>query len=173
MADHLNVIERKLIDNLRDGTFNTTAGIGSGSAWDTTDVTVFGQFPSTDRIKYPCIITEMISNGIQEQFMGQDITYGSSDTAAIGELYGVGFRIHIAVDRDSSITVSGAPYKERRLLNYLMLNCANVLTDTEFDAATTEVTQRIFSGFQDVGYNSEMEIWASVATMIIVFKNNR
>ena len=45
--------------------------------------------------------------------------------------------------------------------------------DTEFDAATTEVTQRIFSGFQDVGYNSEMEIWASVATMIIVFKNNR
>ena len=173
MADHLNVIERKLIDNLRDGTFNTTAGIGSGSAWDTTDVTVFGQFPSTDRIKYPCIITEMISNGIQEQFMGQDITYGSSDTAAIGELYGVGFRIHIAVDRDSSITVSGAPYKERRLLNYLMLNCANVLTDTEVDAATTEVTQRIFSGFQDVGYNSEMEIWASVATMIIVFKNNR
>ena len=173
MADHLNVIERKLIDNLRDGTFNTTAGIGSGSAWDTTDVTVFGQFPSTDRIKYPCIITEMISNGIQEQFMGQDITYGSSDTAAIGELYGVGFRIHIAVDRDSSITVSGAPYKESRLLNYLMLNCANVLTDTEFDAATTEVTQRIFSGFQDVGYNSEMEIWASVATMIIVFKNNR
>ena len=173
MADHLNVIERKLIDNLRDGTFNTTAGTGSGSAWDTTDVTVFGQFPSTDRIKYPCIITEMISNGIQEQFMGQDITYGSSDTAAIGELYGVGFRIHIAVDRDSSITVSGAPYKERRLLNYLMLNCANVLTDTEFDAATTEVTQRIFSGFQDVGYNSEMEIWASVATMIIVFKNNR
>jgi hypothetical protein len=173
MADHLNVIERKLIDNLRDGTFNTTAGTGSGSAWDTTDVTVFGQFPSTDRIKYPCIITEMISNGIQEQFMGQDITYGSSDTAAIGELYGVGFRIHIAVDRDSSITVSGAPYKERRLLNYLMLNCANVLMDTEFDAATTEVTQRIFSGFQDVGYNSEMEIWASVATMIIVFKNNR
>ena len=177
MADHLNVIERKLIDNLRDGTFNTTAGIGSGSAWDTTDVTVFGQFPSTDRIKYPCIITEMISNGIQEQFMGQDITYGSSDTAAIGELYGVGFRIHIAVDRDSSITVSGAPYKERRLLNYLMLNCANVIMDCDFigSAASTdtEVVQRIFSGFQDVGYNPELEIWAAMATMVVVFKNER
>ena len=173
MADHLNVIERKLIDNLRDGTYNTTAGIGSGSAWDTTDVTVFGQFPSTDRIKYPCIITEMISNGMQEQFMGQDITYGASDTAAIGELYGVGFRIHIAVDRESSITVSTEPYKERRLINYLMLNCANVLMDTLFDSATTEVTERIFSGFQEVGYNPEMEIWAAFATMIIVFKNNR
>jgi len=173
MADHLNVIERKLIDNLRDGTYNTTAGIGSGSAWDTTDVTVFGQFPSTDRIKYPCIITEMISNGMQEQFMGQDITYGASDTAAIGELYGVGFRIHIAVDRESSITVDSEPYKERRLINYLMLNCANVLMDTLFDSATTEVTERIFSGFQEVGYNPEMEIWAAFATMIIVFKNNR
>ena len=173
MPDHLNVIERKLIDNLRDGTYNTTAGIGSGSAWDTTDVTVFGQFPSTDRIKYPCIITEMISNGIQEEFMAQKLTYGSSDTEAIGELYGVGFRIHIAVDRESSITVDSEPYKERRLINYLMLNCANVITDTLFDSATTEVTQRIFSGFQDVGYNSKMEVWAAVATMIIVFKNNR
>jgi len=173
--DHLNNLERQLIDNLRDGTYNTTAGIGSGSAWDTADVTVFGQFPTTDQTKYPCIITEMIANGIQEEFMGQDITYGGS--AAKGELYGVGFRVHIAVDRDSSITVSGAPYKERRLLNYLMINCANVIMDCDFigsEATTdTEVVQRIFSGFQDVGYNPELEIWAAMATMVIVFKNNR
>ena len=173
--DHLNNLERQLIDNLRDGTYNTTAGIGSGSAWDPADVTVFGQFPTTDQTKYPCIITEMIANGIQEEFMGQDITYG--DAAAKGELYGVGFRVHIAVDRDSSITVSGAPYKERRLLNYLMINCANVIMDCDFigsEATTdTEVVQRIFSGFQDVGYNPELEIWAAMATMVIVFKNNR
>ena len=173
--DHLNNLERQLIDNLRDGTYNTTAGIGSGSAWDPADVTVFGQFPTTDQTKYPCIITEMIANGIQEEFMGQDITYGGS--AAKGELYGVGFRVHIAVDRDSSITVSGAPYKERRLLNYLMINCANVIMDCDFigsEATTdTEVVQRIFSGFQDVGYNPELEIWAAMATMVIVFKNNR
>ena len=169
--DHINNVERQLIDNLRAGTYNTNAGIGSGSAWSTSDVTVFGQFPTTDQTKYPCIITEIMSNGISEQFMGQKVTYGGSPK--VGELYGIAVRIHLAVDRASSITVSGAPYKERRLLNYLMLNCANVLMDTEFDAATTEVTQRIFSGFQDVGYNSEMEIWASVATMIIVFKNNR
>ena len=169
--DHINNVERQLIDNLSAGTYNTNAGIGSGSAWSTSDVTVFGQFPTTDQTKYPCIITEIMSNGISEQFMGQKVTYGGSPK--VGELYGIAVRIHLAVDRASSITVSGAPYKERRLLNYLMLNCANVLMDTEFDAATTEVTQRIFSGFQDVGYNSEMEIWASVATMIIVFKNNR
>ena len=173
--DHLNNLERQLIDNLRDGTYNTTAGTGSGSAWDTADVTVFGQFPTTDQTKYPCIITEMISNGIQEEFMGQNLTYGGSEK--IGELYGVGFRIHIAVDRDSSITVSGAPYKERRLLNYLMLNCANVIMDCDFigSAASTdtEVVQRIFSGFQDVGYNPELEIWAAMATMVVVFKNER
>ena len=173
--DHLNNLERQLIDNLRDGTYNTTAGIGSGSAWDTTDVTVFGQFPTTDQTKYPCIITEMIANGIQEEFMGQNITYGGSEKK--GELYGVGFRVHIAVDRDSSITVSGAPYKERRLLNYLMINCANVIMDCDFigsEAATdSEVVQRIFSGFQDVGYNPELELWAAMATMVIVFKNER
>ena len=31
-TDHLNVIERKLIDTLRSGTYNTTDGVGSGSA---------------------------------------------------------------------------------------------------------------------------------------------
>ena len=55
--DHINNVERQLIDNLRAGTYNTNAGIGSGSAWSTSDVTVFGQFPTTDQTKYPCIIT--------------------------------------------------------------------------------------------------------------------
>ena len=69
MADHLNVIERLLIDNLRTGTYNTTAGIGSGSAWDSGDITVFGQYPEPEDIKYPCIIVDMVANGIEEQFM--------------------------------------------------------------------------------------------------------
>lgn len=173
--DHINNIERQLIDNLRAGTYNTNAGIGSGSAWTSSDVTVFGQFPSTDQVTYPCIITEIMSNGISEQFMGQKLTYGGAPK--VGELYGIAVRIHLAVDRASSITVSGAPYKERRLLNYLMLNCANVLNDCDFigseSSTDTEVVQRTFSGFQDIGYNPDLEIWAAMATMVIVFKNDR
>ena len=82
--DHLNVIERQLIDTMRSGNYNTTAGIGSGSAWVSGNVKVFGQFPDTDEVEYPCIVIEMVANGMEEQFMGQDLTYGASDTAAIG-----------------------------------------------------------------------------------------
>ena len=169
-VDHLNIVERKLIDNLRTGTYNTAAG--TGTAWSSSDVTVFGQFPSTDQTKYPAIITEMAANGIEQQYFGQNITFGSSNTAAKGELYGVVFNIHLAVDRDSSITVDG-PYKERRLLNYLMLNSANVLMDVDFSSTTTEVVERHFTGFTDMGYNPDLEIWAAMASLVIVFKNNR
>ena len=170
-VDHLNIVERKLIDNLRAGTYNTAAG--TSTAWSAADVTVFGQFPSTDQTKYPAIITEMSANGIEEQYFGQNLTFGGSDTAAKGELYGVGFKIHLLVDRDSSITIDGEPYKERRLLNYLMLNSANVLMDVDYNATTTEVVERHFTGFTDIGYNPDLEIWAAMATMVIVFKNNR
>jgi len=171
--DHLNVIERQLIDTMRSGNYNTTAGIGSGSAWVSGNVTVFGQFPDTDEVQYPCVVIEMVANGLEEQFMGQDLTYGASDTAAIGELYGVGFNIHIAVDKDSSLTIDAEPYKERRLLNYLMLNCADILMDCNFTTTTTEVTERHYSGFREIGYNPQLEIWASLCSMVIVFKNNR
>ena len=170
-VDHLNIVERKLIDNLRAGTYNTAAG--TSTAWSSSDVTVFGQFPTTDQTKYPAIITEMVANGIEQQYMGQNLTFGASDTAAKGELYGVGFNIYLMVDRDCSITISGEPYKERRLLNYLMLNSANVLMDVDFSATTTEVTERHFSGFREVGYNPDLETWNAVASMVIVFKNNR
>ena len=85
-VDHLNNIERALIDNLRTGKYNTTGGIGSGSGWSSSDVTVFGQFPTTDENKYPCIITEMKANGIETQFMGQQLTSGSANGIALGEL---------------------------------------------------------------------------------------
>ena len=170
-VDHLNIVERKLIDNIRTGTYNTTGG--TSTAWSSSDVTVFGQFPSTTDVKYPAIVTEMSANGLETQFMGQKLTFGASNTEAVGELYGVAFRINIAVDRASTITVSGEPYKERRLLNYLMLNCANVLMDTDFSSTNTDVVQRNYTGFQDIGYNPDLEIWAATANMIIVFKNNR
>ena len=179
-VDHLNIVERKLIDNLRTGTYNTASS--TANAWSASDVTVFGQFPTTTEVQYPAIVSEMNANGLETQFMGQNITFGGSDTAAKGELYGVAFKIHIAVDRASTITVSGEPYKERRLLNYLMLNCANVLMDLDFSnitkgatgtPAATEVDQRMFSGFRDLAYNPELELWMATASMVIVFKNSR
>jgi len=164
-TDHLNIIERKLIDNLRTGTYS------GGTAWSSGDVIVFGQFPDTEDIKYPCIIVQMLANGIEEQFMGQAISSGSSTVK--GELYGVGFNMNIAVDKESSITVGGTPYKQRRLLNYLMLNCANVIMDADFTSTDTEVVQRVYTGFRNVGYEPALEVWAAMTGMIVVFKNTR
>ena len=170
-TDHLNVIERKLIDNLRAGTYNTTAGIGSGNAWSDGDITVFGQFPETEDAKYPCIIVEMVAHGIEQQFMGQLITSGGSD--AIGELYGVGFNLYCMVKQDNSITVATVPYKQRRLINYLMLNCANVVMDCDFTGTDTEVEERHYTGFREIGYNPDLEIWLGKTSMVIMFKNTR
>ena len=164
-TDHLNIIERKLIDNLRTGTYS------GGTAWSEGDVTVFGQFPDTEDVKYPCIIIQMLANGIEQQFMGQKVTSGSSTTT--GEVYGVGFNLHVAVDKDSSITVGGTPYKQRRLLNYLMLNCANVLMDCDFSATNTDVLQHLYTGFRNVGYDARLEVCAAVTGMVLTFKNTR
>ena len=174
--DHLNNIERALIDKLRSGTYVTTGG--SATAWSTSDVTVYGQFPTTDDVSYPCLIVEMVANGIETQFMGQNLS-NNAGTSAKGELYGIGFNIYIMVDRASSITITNTtsggdiaqPYKERRLLNYIMLNGANVLMDLDFadivkgaagTPAATEIDERHFSGFKNIGYS-----------MVVTFKNSR
>jgi len=170
-VDHLNVIERKLIDNLRAGLYNTTAGIGSGTAWSEGDITVFGQFPETEDVQYPCIVVEQMANGIEQQFMGQLLTSGGSD--AIGELYGIGFGITCAVEIESSMTVNATAYKQRRLINYLMNNCANILMDCDFNTTDTEVTERLFSGFSRIGYNRTSEVWAASCNLVLVFKNTR
>ncbi len=117
----------------------------------------------------------MVANGIETQFMGQRLSFGASDTKQIGELYGVGFNIYLIVDRDCSITPTGGStkYKQRRLINYLMLNSANILMDTDFSTTDTEVDERHFSGFKDIGYDPKLEHWVAVASMVIVFKNTR
>ena len=164
-TDHLNVVERELIDNLRTGTYS------GGTAWSSGDVTVFGQFPDTEDIKYPCIIIQMLANGIEQQFMGQSISSGSSSVT--GELYGIGFNMHVAVDKESSITVGGTPYKQRRLLNYLMLNCANVIMDCDFSGTSVEILQRNFAGFRQITYDPDRELWVCLTGMVVTFLNTR
>jgi len=176
MTDHINNVERKLIDNLRHGKYRTVDGIDSGSAWTSGSVEVYGQFPETVDIKYPCVVLELRANGTEEQFYGQSITSGAS-VPAIGELYGVGFDVWCAVDIESSVTVDATPYKQRRLMNYLMLNTANIVMDCDFgDTSTTpytEVVDRHYTGFRDIGYNPDTEVWFARASLLITFKNAR
>lgn len=164
MADFINTIERALIDQLRT---------------DFTGFTVFGQYPSQVDVTYPCIIVEQIANGQDENFMGQNVTFGSSATEKTGEIYGLGFRFNILVNKESQKSIvpdggGGAEvYKQRRLLNWAMLNIANTLMDITFDATKVQVVERRFNGFTDVGYEPELELWGSTATMAISFENYR
>jgi len=162
MADFINTIERAIIDQLRT---------------DFSGFTVYGQYPSQVDVSYPCIVVEQIANGADTQFYGQNTTFGGSDKT--GEVYGLGFRFHLIVDKASSKSISpdgggsAEVYKQRRLLNWAMLNVANTLMDITFDAAKVQVIERRFNGFSEVGYESHLELWGSTATMMVTFKNFR
>jgi len=167
-ADHLNVIERKLVDELRNPT---------GSPWPSGSVTVFGQFPETADIKYPCIIVEHVANGLETQFMGQKATFGGQEETA--EIYGMGFSIWVACQKESTLSVippggaEAVQYKQRRLINYLQQQVANILMDVEFDPDLTEVLERHFQGFRNMTYEPSREVWAARTSLLVTFLNYR
>ena len=162
MADFINTIERAIIDQLRT---------------DFSGVTVYGQYPSQVDVTYPCIVVEQIANGADTQFYGQNTTFGGSDKT--GEVYGLGFRFHLIVDKASSKSISpdgggsAEVYKQRTLLNLAKLNVANTLMDITFDATKVQVIERRFNGFSEVGYEPQLELWGSTATMMVTFENFR
>lgn len=162
MADFINTIERAIIDQLRT---------------DFSGFTVYGQYPSQVDVTYPCIVVEQIANGADTQFYGQNTTFGGSEKT--GEVYGLGFRFHLIVDKASSKSISpdgggsAEVYKQRRLLNWAMLNVANTLMDITFDATKVQVIERRFNGFSEVGYEPQLELWGSTATMMVTFENFR
>tara|TARA_R110000751_G_C13613395_1_gene463679 strand:- start:40 stop:552 length:513 start_codon:yes stop_codon:yes gene_type:complete len=167
--DHLNYIERILINNLRTGTYKTGVDPVDAQAWTDGSVKVFGQFPEPEEAMYPCLIVQMVANGIEEQFMGQHM----SDNKR-GELYGAAFQVHCIVDSESTLdNGSGSGFKQRRLLNYMMLAVANIITDCTFDPAETEIVSRFHTGFKEIGYDPTLELYAATTGMIIVFKNDR
>jgi hypothetical protein len=169
MPDHLNYIERTLVDNLRTGTYKTGWDAASATAWPSGEVKVFGQFPEAEEAEYPCIIVQMVANGIEEQFLGMDM---SGDKR--GELYGAAFQIHCMVNTESTLSSGdGQGYKQRRLLNYLMLAAANIIQDCDFSPAATEVVSRYHTGFKEIGYDPTLELYAATTGMIIVFRNSR
>ena len=159
--DFLNIIERAVIDELRDKFPNCS---------------VYGQYPEAVNAQWPAIILEMVGSGMQEKFMGKKVTFGSSNTASTGEIYGVIYVIHLIVDKDSQVNVDNSGtiegYKQRRLLNYLMLNVANAIQDMDF-GSTIQIVERNLQSWSDVGFASDLELWGATATLSIFFENYR
>ena len=156
MADFINIIERALIDSLRT---------------DFPEASVYGQFPQAVNITYPAIILELVGMGQEQKFMGEALTFG---TAGKGEIYGVIYRIHLIVDSESMPTTGDASgYKQRRLLNYYMLNVANTITDIVFEESDVEIVERHLRSWEDVGWGPDLEIWGASASYICYFKNFR
>ena len=184
--DYLNVIERKIIDELRIffNTVNSSANDGK--------VFVSGQFPEPEELKFPSIVVQQIGSGFEEQFFGKKVTFGSDSYD--GEIYGVGYLIHIFIDKESELDVGTTPqgsskYRQRRLLNWMMLNIANVLNDISWDIevtskpaglsynpnydASVDVQERHLQAWRDVGYSPVMQWWGASAQFMLTFLNYR
>jgi hypothetical protein len=159
--DYINIIERALIDQLRD---------------DFDGCHVFGQYPEAVEIAYPALIVEITSSGLFDKFMGEKLTFGGEEKT--GELVGLMYMIHLIVDKDSQMTVNSEVFKQRRLMNYLMLNVVNTFTDMGGSIGgtwptTVEITHQELSNWTDIGYDPEMELWGASAVYMLVFKNYR
>ena len=159
--DFINIIEREIIKQLR-------AEFGTAH--------VFGQFPEAVDVSYPAIIIQLVASGADEQFMGRQVTFGPDDTEATGEVYGMVLHIHLIVDGESVISVENDPdtegYKQRRLLNYLMLNVANTVSDMTFPS-TVEILERHLRAWSEIGYIPALELWGASAVYSVSFKNWR
>ena len=184
--DYLNVIERKIIDELRIffNTVNSSANDGV--------VNVVGQFPEPEELKFPSVVVQQVGSGFEEQFMGENVTFGGVQYS--GEILGVGFLIHVILDKEAELDVGTTPqgsskYRQRRLLNWMMLNIANVINDIDWATAVSsqpaglsynpnydasvDVQEKHLQAWRDVGYSSRMEWWGASSQFVITFLNYR
>ena len=138
------------------------------------DIHFYGEFPEAEEVKFPAVIIQQTASGFIEQMMGQSMTLGSSSGS--GEIYGIGYNIHIISERNTEITIGGAVYKQRKLLNWLMLNIANEITDlkfNEYQEETMEVIERRLMGWRDIGYMPEFQWYGASCDYSLTFKNFR
>ena len=186
--DYLNVIERKIIDELRIffNTHNSSANDGV--------VKVYGQFPEPEELKFPAVIIEQIGSGLEEKMVGEKVTFGNSSYS--GEMYGVAYSINILIDKEASFNIGTSPqgttnakYKQRRLLNWMMLNIANTINSidwaTEVSSSpaglsynprydgSVEVHESHLRAWRDVGYLPAFQWYGATAQFSLVFKNYR
>jgi len=169
--DFLNVIERALMMGISD----------SINAAVTGDVYVYGEFPETEDLKFPAIIVQHTGSGFEEQFMGQKQTLGL--TSGKGEIYGMAYTVHIIVDKETAITIDtdgndspDTSYKQRRLLNWMMLNISNSVTDIKWETYQEddlEVTERYLRGWRNIGFIKDLQWYGASADFLLFFKNFR
>ena len=165
--DYLNVIERALMMGLSDK-INTLTGSGE-------DIYIFGQIPETEELRFPCIVIQQVASGISEKYFGETITFGDEQNQT-GEAYGIGFMIHLMTDKETAITVGSSDYKQRRLLNWLMLNVANALQDinwNDYEEEDLEILERHVLAWNDIGFMPQMDWYGASCKMSVVFLNKR
>ena len=171
--DFLNVIERALMMGISDSVNSLTE---SGE-----NIHVFGEFPEVEELKFPAVIVQHTGSGFEEQFMGQQVTLGSS--SGTGEVYGASYTIHVICEKETTIQVTSgassttdANYKQRRLLNWLMLNVANSVMDVNFDnyeEEDTQVIERHLNSWSNVGFIPDLQWYGASADFMITFTNLR
>ena len=164
--DFLNVIERALMMGVSDKINSAVTG----------DIHVYGQFPETEDLKFPALVVQQVGSGFEEKFHGEKITFGSDSVTSTGEVYGMGFLIHILVDKETEITISGEVYKQRRLVNWLMLNIANTIMEIDwgvYEEEELQILERHLQQWRDIGFISEVQWYGATAEFEIYFLNKR
>ena len=163
--DFLNIIERAMMMGLSDKLNNATSD---------GDIYFYGEFPEAEEIKFPAVVVQQVASGFSEQMVGQSMTFGGA--SGTGEIYGINYNIHIICERENEITIGGSVYKQRRLLNWIMLNVANELTDLDFSTyqeENLEILSRRLLAWRDIGYMPEFQWYGASCDYGLTFKNYR
>ena len=171
--DYLNVIERAMMMGISDKLNSAVTG----------DIFVFGQFPETEDLKFPAIVVQQVASGFEEKYYGEDVTFGSDTSSSKGEVYGMAFLVHVFVDRDTVIKIDttgnstpDTDYKQRRLLNWLMLNIANAVMAinwSDYEEEELEILERHLSQWRDIGFLPSTQWHGATAEFEIYFLNKR
>jgi len=179
--DHLNLIERALMTGISDKLNGATA--------TDNDIYVFGQFPETEELKFPAVVVQLIASGFAERYFGDQVTFGSSSnetTSGSGEAYGCTYLVHLFVDNETEIRIESETiktgdatdivYKQRRLVNWLMLNIANAVMEIDWDVYEEdelEILERHLAQWRDIGFMPTAQWYGATAEFELYFLNLR
>ena len=168
--DYLNIVERALMMGVSD---KLNAATTTGS-----DIYVRGQFPLTDDIQFPSVIIQLVNSGFEEKYFGESVTFGAAATASTGEVYGCTYLVHIIVDKDTEITTTASSdvYKQRRLINWLMLNIANSVMEIDwsvYEEEELEILERHLNQWRDIGFMPQSQWYGATAEFSLAFLNKR
>ena len=83
---------------------------------------------------------------------------------------------HIIVDKDTEIDIGGTKYKQRRLVNWLMLNIANSIMEINwsvYEEEELEIVERHLDSWRDIGFLDALKWYGATAEFEIYFLNKR